>query len=214
VQIRQAYALTEASASVCVLPARFAAERAHSAGVPQMHSRIRIVDDDDADVPTSEVGEILVEGPQVMAGYWNRPEHTARALAGGWLHTGDLGSLDENGFLSVVDRKNDMIISGGLNVYPAEIENVIADFPGVTEVGVFGVPHERWGETVAAGVRGDGLKIDELIEYCRRNLADYKVPRFVVPAADPLPRSRSGKVLRHALRAVFDKPAAVRTTAK
>jgi fatty-acyl-CoA synthase len=213
VHIRQAYALTEASASVCVLPARLALEKRHSAGVPQLHTRIRIVDENDHDLPAGQVGQILVAGPQVMKGYWNNPRASRDALAGGWLHTGDLGTLDEDGLLQVVDRKNDTIISGGLNVYPAEIENVIARFPGVVEVGVFGVPHERWGETVAAAVGGADIEVGALVEHCRANLGDYKVPRYLVLPNHPLPRSGSGKVLRRALRAAFDESNAVRTSA-
>jgi acyl-CoA synthetase (AMP-forming)/AMP-acid ligase II len=113
----------------------------------------------------------------------------------------------------VVDRRNDKIISGGLNLYPAEIENVVAGFPGVTEVGAYGVPHQRWGETVAISVGGAGIDIDELVAHCRRNLGDYKVPRFVTIADAPLPRSGSGKVLRRELRATFDESTAVPTGA-
>ncbi|HTK61237.1 MAG TPA: AMP-binding protein [Pseudonocardia sp.] len=213
VMIRQAYALTEASGSVCILPAEYALERHASAGLPQVHTRIRVVDEEGRATPAGEVGEIQVAGPQVMKGYWNDREASAAALAGGWLRTGDLGALDSDGFLSVVDRRNDKIISGGLNLYPAEIENVVAGFPGVTEVGAYGVPHPRWGETVAVSVGGAGIDVAELVAHCRANLGDYKVPRFVTIATDPLPRSMSGKILRRELRATFDESIAVPTGA-
>jgi fatty-acyl-CoA synthase len=214
VHIRQAYALSEAAGSVCLLPPRHALDRLDSAGMPQLHTRIRVVDDHDRDVATGEVGQILVSGPQVMAGYWNNPEATAATIIDGWLHTGDLGRLDEHGYVSVVDRKNDKIISGGLNLYPAEIENVVADFPGVTEVGAFGVPHERWGETVAVAVGGVDIDVPELIAHCRHHLGDYKVPRYVWLATEPLPRSGSGKVLRRRLKESFDPTAAIPTGAR
>jgi len=215
VMIRQAYALTEASGSVCILPAGYALDRHASAGLPQVHTRIRVVGEDGRSTPTGEVGEIQVAGPQVMKGYWNDREATAAALAGGWLRTGDLGTLDADGFLSVVDRRNDKIISGGLNLYPAEIENVVAGFPGVSEVGAYGVPHPRWGETVAisVGADGAGIDVDALVAHCRANLGDYKVPRFVTIATGPLPRSMSGKILRRELRASFDESTAVPTGA-
>lgn len=220
VRIRQAYALTEAAGSVCILPPEHALDRVESAGLPQLHTRLRVVSPDDPDgddVPVGDIGEILVSGPQVMAGYWNNPSATSKALRDGWLHTGDLGRLDAAGYLSVVDRRNDKIISGGLNLYPAEIENVIAGFPGVVEVGAYGVPHERWGETVAVSVGlapGLALDVDAFVAHCRARLGDYKVPRHVVVAAEPLPRSMSGKVLRRELRATFDPSVAVPTGAR
>jgi fatty-acyl-CoA synthase len=204
VAIRQAYALTEATGIATQLPARLALEKRHSAGMATMHTRLRIVDADGQPCAPGETGEILVRGPQVMAGYWANPEATAAALRDGWLHTGDLGRQDADGLLEVVDRKNDMIISGGLNVYPAEIERVLADYPGLVEVAVIGVPHERWGEVPAAIVRGSG-PVDEaaVLAHCRAVLADYKAPKHIVVVSDPLPRSMSGKVLRRELRAEY-----------
>ncbi len=213
VRIRQAYALTEAAGSVCILPPEHALDRLESAGLPQLHTRLRVVSADGDDVPVNEIGEILVSGPQVMSGYWNNPTATAAALRDGWLYTGDLGRLDADGYLSVVDRRNDKIISGGLNLYPAEIENVVAGFPGVVEVGAYGVPHERWGETVAISVGGADIDVDALVAHCRAHLGDYKVPRYVTVAREPLPRSGSGKVLRRELRATFDPSIAVPTGA-
>ncbi|HMC81337.1 MAG TPA: AMP-binding protein [Acidimicrobiia bacterium] len=204
VLIRQAYGLTEATALVAMLPPELATGKPKAAGMPVLHTEVRLVDPEGRDCPTGETGEILVRGPQVMAGYWGDAEATARAIADGWLHTGDLGRLDGDGLLEIVDRKNDLIISGGLNVYPAEIERVLADFPGLAEAAVVGVPDGRWGEVPAAIVRSarpiDGA---EVVAHCRRLLADYKTPRHVVVVDEPLPRSMSGKVLRRELRAKY-----------
>jgi fatty-acyl-CoA synthase len=140
-----------------------------------------------------------------MAGYWGDETATEAAVADGWLHTGDLGRLDGDGLLEIVDRKNDLIIAGGLNVYPAEIERVLAEYPGMAEAAVVGVPDRRWGEVPAAIVRGTGPALDEaeIVAHCRRLLADYKTPRYVIVVGDPLPRSMSGKVLRRELRAKY-----------
>ena len=192
------------AALVAMLPPALATEKPRAAGMPVLHTEIRIVDDLGADRPAGETGEILVRGPQVMAGYWGDDAATEAALAGGWLHTGDLGRLDEDGLLEIVDRKNDLIIAGGLNVYPAEIERVLAEFPGMVEAAVVGVADRRWGEVPAAIVRGAG-PVDEaaVVAHCRRLLADYKTPRHVVVVDEPLPRSMSGKVLRRELRAKY-----------
>ena len=204
VLIRQAYGLTEATALVALLPAARAVDKPKAAGMPVLHTAVRIVDEDGHDRPAGETGEILVRGPQVMAGYWADEAATAAALAGGWLHTGDLGRFDGDGLLEIVDRKNDLIIAGGLNVYPAEIERVLHDYPGMVEAAVVGVPDARWGEVPAAIVRGTGpLDTDAVVAHCRRLLADYKTPRHVVVVDDPLPRSMSGKVLRRELRAKY-----------
>jgi fatty-acyl-CoA synthase len=209
VAIRQAYALTEATGIVTQLPARLASAKPRSAGLPMMHTRIRIADENGDPCPADVTGEILVRGPQVMSGYWGNAEGTADALRGGWLHTGDLGRLDRDGLLEVVDRKNDMIISGGLNVYPAEIERVLAEYPGLVEAAVVGVPDGRWGEVPAAIVRGCGpVDSAAVLSHCRSALADYKVPKHVVVVDEPLPRSMSGKVLRRALRAGYQHLAA------
>jgi fatty-acyl-CoA synthase len=200
VAIRQAYGLTEAGGFVSQLPAQHAVSKPHSIGVPNPMTSVRIVDPLGVDVPPGVCGEIWVRGPQVMAGYWNDPVASAEAVVDGWLRTGDIGRFDEDRMLEIVDRLKDLIISGGLNVYPAEVERVAADFPGVEEVGAFGIPDERWGEVVTLAVRGDGVDPDDLIAYCRSALADYKSPRIVHVWSEPLPRSTSGKVLRRELR--------------
>jgi acyl-CoA synthetase (AMP-forming)/AMP-acid ligase II len=141
-----------------------------------------------------------------MSGYWNAPEATAEAYAGGWFHSGDLVREDEDGFLYVVDRKKDMIISGGENIYCAEVENVLASHPGIAEVAIIGAPHERWGETpLAVVVPADAdapPTLEDLVEFSRDRLASYKKPTVVV-LVEALPRNASGKVLKHELRARF-----------
>jgi fatty-acyl-CoA synthase len=212
VMIRQAYALTEASGSVCILPRELAIQRPDSAGLPNVHTAVRIADDHGLELPAGEIGEIQVKGPQVCVAYWRDPEATAAARVGGWLRTGDIGYLGHDGLLQVVDRKNDKIISGGLNLYPAEIEKVIAGYPGVAEIAAFGVPHERWGETVAVVVGGNGVEFDGLLSYCRTVLADYKRPRYIQIRSEPLPRSPNGKILRRTLREEFDAAEYMRTS--
>jgi acyl-CoA synthetase (AMP-forming)/AMP-acid ligase II len=166
---------------------------------------VRIVDEDDQSRPAGEMGEIVVRGDIVMKGYWNKPEATAETLRGGWLHTGDIGYMDEDGYLFITDRKKDMIISGGSNVYPREIEEVICTHPGVYEVAVIGVPDARWGEATKAMVvarPGASLTEAEIVEHCRRHLASYKKPQSVefLPA---LPKNAYGKVLKRELRDRF-----------
>lgn len=205
----QMFSLTESSAAGTILPNADALTKVGSAGLPVLHGRVRIVDEHDNDVPTGDVGEILLSGPQVMAGYWNRPEATAETLRGGWLHTGDLGRLDDDGYLYVVDRVKDMLISGGLNVYPAEIERLLAGIDGLVEVAVVGVPDERWGETPAVIVFSAGAPVDAstIVAACRDTLADYKQPRYLVVRDEPMPRGMSGKILKRHLRAdLIDDP--------
>ena len=214
VQIRQAYSLTEACGNTTLLPRSHVMTKRDSAGVPSVHTELRILSPEGAQLPVGDAGEIAVRGPQVSPGYWRDPDATAAALVDGWLRTGDVGVLDEDGFLRVVDRKKDMIISGGLNVYPAEIERVVGEFPGIVEVAAVGVEHPRWGETVALVLHAPGqLDLDKLYGYCRERLSDYKVPRYVALAAEPLPRSMSGKILRRVLRAEYDPTTAHRTAA-
>jgi long-chain acyl-CoA synthetase len=174
-----------------------------SVGRVNPNVELRIVDADDHPLPPGAIGEIVVRGPTVMLGYWRREEETARALRGGWMHTGDAGYLDE-GFLFLVDRLKDMIVSGGENVYSAEVENVIHDHPAVAECAVFGIPHETWGEAVHAVVvtRPDHtLTAAELIAHCRTAIAGYKVPKSVEIRSEPLPKSGASKIQKTELRA-------------
>jgi len=160
------------------------------------------VDADDRPVGPGELGEIVARGPQLMRGYWKQPEDTAEALRGGWMHTGDAGQLDDEGYLYVRDRVKDMIVSGGENVYPREVEDVLFHHPAVADAAVIGVPDERWGETVRAVVvlrPGAQVSAESLMDFCRGRIADYKRPREVA-FLDALPRNPSGKVLKRELR--------------
>jgi fatty-acyl-CoA synthase len=201
VPMAQGYSLTEASAAATVLAPRDALRKLGSAGLAVIHGRILVADGDDRPVPTGEVGEILVGGPQIMTGYWNRPDESAAALRNGWLHTGDIGRLDDEGYLYVVDRVKDMLISGGLNVYPAEIERLLASLPGIVELAVIGVPHEQWGETPAVIAVGDPDLVtpSAILGACTGRLADFKLPRYLVVRDEPLPRNMSAKVQKRVL---------------
>lgn len=171
-------------------------------GRPLPHTEGRIVDRSGAELPVGEIGEIVVRGPQLMRGYWRAPQATAETLRGGWLHTGDAGRLDVDGYLYIADRIKDVIISGGLNVYPQMVEDVLHAHPAVAEAAVIGVPNETWGETVkAVVVARPGMTVDEaaLIEFCRGRLGGYQRPRSVDLVA-ALPRTASGKVRKRRLR--------------
>jgi fatty-acyl-CoA synthase len=202
-EIISLFGQTEMSPVTTSLPSEDAIRKIGSVGKPIPTVPIRIVDDYMNDVPAGEVGEIVYRGPTVMAGYWNNPVATAEAFAGGWFHSGDLVRQDDEGFIYVVDRKKDMIISGGENIYSAEVENALAGHPGIADVAVIGVRHERWGETpvavvVPAGPAGPPT-LDELTGWLRDRLASYKKPTALV-LVDELPRSAAGKVLKHELR--------------
>ena len=197
----QGYGLTEGSGMSAWLKASDASRKIGSCGRPLMHTRMRTVDPDSetlVDVAPGEVGELIMKGPDVMLGYWRNPEATAKTIVDGWLRTGDLARIDDEGYVYIVDRSKDMLISGGLNVYPAEIEAVLTAIDGVAECAVIGVPDERWGETPVAligAAPGAELHASDVVEACRTQLADYKLPRFVVFRDAPLPRGMSGKVL-------------------
>jgi long-chain acyl-CoA synthetase len=207
----QAYGLTETAGAVCInLPdnhrvAARAAGRLNSVGRAGLGAEIRIVDLDGADVPRGSVGEIIVRGPMVTAGYWGQPQATVQALREGWLHTGDGGRMDAEGYLFIADRLKDMIISGGENVYPAEVEAALRSHPAVTDAAVIGVPSRQWGESVHAVVvvrdaTADDILRDELVAWCRTRLAAFKCPRSLV-FTEALPLSAAGKVLKTTLRA-------------
>ena len=171
-------------------------------GLPFPCTRIRLLDDDGNDVAAGEVGETFMESPFLFNGYWQRPEETQSAFREGWCTVGDLGRRDEEGYLYIVDRKNDMIVSGGINIYPREIEEVLYAHAAVKEAAVVGVSHPRWGEAVRAFVvlNEDGSTTDAaLIDHCRTELADYKVPKDIA-FVSALPRNPAGKVLRRELR--------------
>jgi acyl-CoA synthetase (AMP-forming)/AMP-acid ligase II len=208
----QGYGQTETSPNVSMLSDKYHdpdgphASKIASAGQPVFTVEVKIVDSHDQQVPRGVVGEIAVRGPNVMAGYWNKPEETAYALRDGWMHTGDLGYMDEDGFLYVVDRMKDMIISGGENVYSAEVEKVIYQHPAVAMCAVIAVPDEKWGEAVHAVVvpkQGQTISGEEIIAYCRQHIAGYKCPRTVEIRHESLPMSGAGKILKRELRAPF-----------
>ena len=197
----EAYGLTETSPAACINPLNLKNFNG-KIGLPISSTDCSIQDDDWNELPIGETGEICIRGPQVMQGYWQRPKDTSEVLsADGWLHTGDIGFMDEQGYVQIVDRKKDMILVSGFNVYPNEVENVLAHHPGVLEVGVIGMPDENSGEAVAAVVvKSDpSLTEDALIEFCKADLTNYKRPKFIF-FADELPKTNVGKILRRELR--------------
>jgi long-chain acyl-CoA synthetase len=208
----QGYGQTETAPNVSMLLDQYHdpdgpfADKIASAGQPVFTVEVKIVDAEGKNVPRGVVGEIAARGPNVMAGYWNKPEETAYALRGGWMHTGDLGYMDEDGFLYIVDRIKDVIISGGENVYSTEVEKVIYQHPAVAMCAVIAIPDEKWGEAVHAIVvprPGQSIGGEEIIAYCRQQIAGYKSPRTVDIRHEPLPMSGAGKILKRELRAPF-----------
>ncbi|MGA1451900.1 MAG: class I adenylate-forming enzyme family protein, partial [Ilumatobacteraceae bacterium] len=180
--------------------------RERSCGQPVLGCRVAIIDSDGNHLPAGESGEVVVRGDNVMAGYWNKPEETAAVLRNGWYRTGDVGWIDSQGFLFLVDRAKDMIVSGGENVYSTEVEQALMTHPGVLECAVYGIPDPRWGEAVAATVvarEGIDLTDTELVEHCRQLIAGFKVPRRIEVIADPLPKSAAGKILKREIREPF-----------
>jgi len=198
--VLEGYGLTESSPVLTFNP--FGQVRHGSIGVPLPSTDLRCVDDDGADVPQGTAGELIAKGPQIMLGYWRKPEETAKTIQNGWLLTGDIGVMDADGYFRVVDRKKDMILVSGFNVYPNEVEDVIAAHPAVVEVAVIGVPDGAAGEAVKAYVvaRDASLTGEALRAYCKDHLTGYKVPKQVV-FRDELPKSNVGKILRKELRA-------------
>jgi fatty-acyl-CoA synthase len=207
VTIHQGYGLTECAPSVCFLAPEYAESHVGSCGVPYYFTEVRLIDEDGREITGPRVnGELCAKGPNVMKGYWNREEATAEVLgADGWLRTGDIAYYDEDGFIYIADRVKDMIISGGENVYPAEVESVLSGHPAVAEVAVVGAPHERWGETpvaVAALRPGSELTIEQLRDFATASLARYKLPTRL-EVVDALPRNATGKVVKPELRERF-----------
>jgi long-chain acyl-CoA synthetase len=197
--IFQGYGLTETSPVATLNP--FDRPKLGAIGVPVPGTDVRLVDDEGRDVARGEAGELWVKGPQVMKGYWQRPDETARVLRDGWLATGDIAKIDEDDYLAIVDRKKDLILVSGFNVYPNEVEAVIAAHPGVADTAVVGVPDDECGEIVVAFVtpKDESLTEDAVRQHCKQSLTNYKVPRIVVFKMD-LPKSNVGKVLRKDLR--------------
>jgi len=211
IELSHSYGLTEACPIVSTNPPENHSEAARKSGLSRSVGRggfgveVKVVDGEGREVPRGTVGEIIVRGPNIMQGYWNKPEETARALRDGWLHTGDGATMDADGYLFIVDRLKDMIVSGGENVYSAEVENVIAQHTGVALCAVIGIPHAQWGEAVHAVVvrrPGASLSEDELKAHCREFIAPYKCPKSV-EFRDALPLSGAGKILKKELREPF-----------
>ncbi|WP_051198451.1 acyl-CoA synthetase [Gordonia shandongensis] len=213
VRFAEGFGLTETAPIACVLDIEDTVTHAGSVGKPVLHEELAVVDDAGREVPRGEIGELVIRGPNVFVGYWNRPDATAEALRDGWFHTGDLATCDPQGYFRIVDRKKDMIVSGGENVYASEVEQVMHRHPAVAEVAVIGVPDERWGESVTAVVaRRDptgstaaesttagSTTAEELIAWTRERIAHFKSPR-TVHFVDALPRTATGKVLKRDLR--------------
>lgn len=205
----QAYGLSEASPVMTQLEHRYNtlvgpyAGKTKSAGRAVIGCEVRILDERDQEVARGTVGEICGRGDMVMLGYWKLPEVTAQTLRNGWLHTGDAGYMDDEGFVYVVDRKKDMIISGGENVYSVETEAALYSHPAVLECAVIGVPDEQWGERVHAVIRlkqGETASAEELIAHARMSIASYKCPRSIEFRSEPLPLTAAGKILKTELR--------------
>lgn len=198
--VLEGYGLTESSPVLTFNP--YGKTRLNSIGVPVPSTEVKCVDEDGADVPQGQPGELIARGPQIMKGYWNKPEETAKTIQNGWLLTGDVGIMDEDGYFRIVDRKKDMILVSGFNVYPNEIEDTIAAHPGVDEVAVIGVQDGASGEAVKAFIvrHDDTLDKEAIRAYCKEHLTAYKVPK-AVEFREELPKSNVGKILRKDLRA-------------
>ena len=198
----QMFSLTESSAAGTVLPNADALRKVGSAGIPIIHGGLKIADDDDNEVPVGEVGEILLSGPHVMAGYWNNPEASIAALRGGWLHTGDVGFIDADGHLTVVDRVKELIKVKGFQVAPAELEALLLTHPAVADAAVIGIPDDEAGELPRAFIvlkPGQEIEAADITDFTRQHVATYKVVHDVV-FTDAIPKSPSGKILRRMLR--------------
>ncbi|MCV2503452.1 MAG: AMP-binding protein, partial [Neisseriaceae bacterium] len=204
--IVEAYGLTEASPGVAVNPLMDTDDMEHggwtgSIGLPLPSTDISLRDDDGNEVPLGQPGELWIKGPQVMQGYWKQPEETAKVLKDGWLETGDIATIDEEGYLRIVDRKKDLVVVSGFNVYPNEIEDVVTLHPDIVECAVIGVPHPKTGEAlkVFAVTTNPDLTGEEITKFCRQYLTGYKVPK-IFEFRDELPKSLVGKILRKELR--------------
>ena len=210
VALQQGYGMTETSPAVLALDREDAVRKAGSSGKPVLHTEVRIVRPDGTDADVGELGELWVKGPNVTPGYWNRPEANRTSFTDGWLHTGDATRIDEDGFYYIVDRWKDMYISGGENVYPAEVENVLHQIAAIAEAAVIGVPDPQWGEVgmaIVAVKPGQSLIEAAILSHCAVNLARFKCPRLI-RFVDALPRNATGKIHKPTLRKNFSIPAA------
>jgi fatty-acyl-CoA synthase len=201
ITIRQIYGQTEVGGNVTMMPEHLAMDEPEKCGWGGIFMDVRVVRPDGSDCEPGEPGEIVMRSPGMMQGYWRNPEETAKAIRDGWLWSGDIGTLDERGLLTFVDRMKDLIISGGLNISAAEVERVVCEFPGIVEALAIAAPDPKFGETPFVVYHG-AVEIDvaALISHCNANLSNYKVPRYVAFSADPLPRLATGKLSKPAVR--------------
>lgn len=204
------YGMTEASGGITTLLPEDSKRKSGSVGKPHITVEVRVVDPDDRDVAPDEVGEIIFRANNLMKGYYLDPERTREVMRNGWMHTGDMGRFDEEGFLYIVDRKRDMIITGGENVYPREVEDVLYGHPDITEAAVIGVDDPKWGEAIKAVLvsrKGSSVSESDILSHCREKIAGYKIPKSI-DFVESLPKNAAGKVLRKELRAQYKKTAA------
>lgn len=202
IMLQQGFGMSEAAPGIATLEKDLAVQKAGSIGKALMHVEALVVDDQMNPLPPDQVGELVIQGPNLMQGYWNRADATQEAFSGDWFHTGDLARMDSEGDIYIVDRKKDMFISGGENVYPAEVENAIYELPQVSEAAVIGMKDEKWGEVGMAVVvvkEGRELTQEEAIAHLKGRLAKFKIPKHMV-FTDNLPRNAAGKVLKNVLR--------------
>lgn len=201
-QFLEGFGMTESCANTLLLDAEHATTKRGSVGRPHLHIDAKVVDIDDKDVPVGEIGELVLRGPNLFRGYWGLPEATTEAWRGGWFHSGDLVTLDDDGYFTIIDRKKDMVITGGENVYSTEVEQVLYGHEQVLDVAVIGVPDDKWGELVTAVIvpkEGETIDADQLVAWTRERLAGFKTPKRI-EIIDDLPRNATGKVLKRSLR--------------
>lgn len=202
--IRQIYGQTEAGGNATMMPSHLAIEEPEKCGWGGIFMEIRVVREDGTDCDPGEHGEIIMRTPGMMQGYWRNPEETAKAIRDGWLYSGDLGTLDDRGLLTFVDRLKDLIISGGLNIAAAEVERVVTEFPGIQEALAIAAPDPKFGETPLVVYHGPSeVNVAALIDHCNANLSNFKVPRYVIFSSEPLPRLATGKLSKPAVRERF-----------
>jgi len=207
ITFNQGYGMTETATAITALRTEDALRKLGSCGKPVFHTDIKIVDMEGKDLPRGEMGEVWVKGPNVIREYWRLPEATAESITDEWLHTGDMGYIDDEGYLYLVDRRKDMYISGGENVYPAEVEDALMGFEKIADAGVIGIADEKWGEVgLAVVVPAPGIEVseEEVIEFCKGKLAKYKIPKRVA-FVEALPRTATGKILKKELKAQFSE---------
>lgn len=204
ITLRQIYGQTEVGGNATIMPEHLAMDAPEKCGWGGVFIDIRVVRPDGTDCDADEPGEIVMRSPGMMTEYWRNPEETAKTIRNGWLYSGDIGSLDENGLLTFIDRMKDLIISGGLNISAAEVERIVCEFPGVVEALAIAAPDPKFGETPFVVYHGPvEIDVTALISYCDANLSNYKVPRYVAYSADPLPRLATGKLSKPAVREIY-----------